>query len=243
VPSAVPPSFGGVPHSRDRRTASGVPGRTIGAARYRWRSAPEPTGRPRPVGRAAFGPEAPGAIHRRHRPGSHQPPGLWIGPRRVLVPFTAHVFVMWAEYGGGSRRASSEPRPAEITTGTLRQVERFGASVRLENQRNDISERRTGPALVSRQDVRAEDQRDEVWGLQSLGAAQPGPDGFLAAHRDAGRRRERDGDAGAERRGSLAGRYQCQPGSASIAAESSGSSRPSACRLRMSATHSPTGNP
>lgn len=66
----------------------------IGAARYRWRSAPEPTGRPRrsslsSIRRPAFGPEAPGSIRRRRHPGSHRPPGLWAGQRRVLVPFTA----------------------------------------------------------------------------------------------------------------------------------------------------------
>jgi hypothetical protein len=38
---------------------------------------------------APFGPEAPGSIHRRRRPGFHQPPGLSADVRRVLVPFTA----------------------------------------------------------------------------------------------------------------------------------------------------------
>ena len=47
-----------MPHSRDRR-ATVVP-LPIGAALYRWRSAPEPTGGgARPL---AFGPEAPGSI-------------------------------------------------------------------------------------------------------------------------------------------------------------------------------------
>jgi hypothetical protein len=41
VPSAVPPSFGVCRTHRDRRPGSSL---AIGAARYRWRSAPEPTG-------------------------------------------------------------------------------------------------------------------------------------------------------------------------------------------------------
>ena len=60
----------------------------IGAARYRWRSAPEPTGACSSR-RLAFGPEAPGSIPCRRRSGSHQPPDLWVDVRRVLVPFTA----------------------------------------------------------------------------------------------------------------------------------------------------------
>src|SRR4029079_13116198 len=38
-----------------------------------------------------FGPEAPGSIRRRRRPGFHQPPGLSADARRVLVPFTARI--------------------------------------------------------------------------------------------------------------------------------------------------------
>ena len=49
----------------------------------------------------ACGPEAPGSIRRRCRPGSHRPPGLWIGSRRVLVPFTA----LSSRCGAESRRA------------------------------------------------------------------------------------------------------------------------------------------
>ena len=91
----------------------------IGAARYRWRSAPEPTD-VRGSRHLVFGPEAPGAIPCRRRSGSHRPPDLWIDVRRVLVPFTARLFVMSAEYGRGSREASSRrstplarPRVAE----------------------------------------------------------------------------------------------------------------------------------
>ena len=42
MPSAVPPSFGVCRTHRDRRPGGGP--LAIGAARYRWRSAPEPTG-------------------------------------------------------------------------------------------------------------------------------------------------------------------------------------------------------
>jgi hypothetical protein len=85
VPSAVPPSFGVCrTHLTD---GGGLPARAIGAARYRWRSAPEPTGCARQ--RSPFGPEAPGSISCRCRPGSHQPPDLCADARRVLVPFTA----------------------------------------------------------------------------------------------------------------------------------------------------------
>jgi len=38
-------------------------------------------------GPSPFGPEAPGSIRRRRRPGFHQPPGLSADARRVLVPF------------------------------------------------------------------------------------------------------------------------------------------------------------
>ena len=75
-----------MPHSRDRRAVYSPP---IGAALYRWRSAPEPTGVR--VAASPFGPEAPGSIRRRRRPGFHQPPGLSADARRVLVPFTARI--------------------------------------------------------------------------------------------------------------------------------------------------------
>ena len=62
-----------------------------------------------------FGPEAPGSIRRRRRPGFHQPPGLSADARRVLVPFIARL----RDVGGvcdEGRDASSagpgrEPRP------------------------------------------------------------------------------------------------------------------------------------
>ena len=43
--------------------------------------------------RLPFGPEAPGSIRRRRRPGFHQPPGLSADARRVLVPFTARISI------------------------------------------------------------------------------------------------------------------------------------------------------
>ena len=49
----------------------------------------------------------PGPFPRRRRSGSHQPPDLWVDSRRVLVPFTARLFVMSAEYGHDPREASS----------------------------------------------------------------------------------------------------------------------------------------
>ena len=74
----------------------------IGAALYRWRSAPEPTG-----GDPAFGPEAPGSIPCRRRPGSHQPPGLWStcdGYSSRSQPVLRDV---GAEYGRAPSDASS----------------------------------------------------------------------------------------------------------------------------------------
>ena len=78
MPSAVPPSFGCAALS-DRRSGTlatrlALPG-IAGALR---RSL---LGRCRP-----FGPEAPGSIHRRCHPGSHQPPGLCAGSASVTRP-------------------------------------------------------------------------------------------------------------------------------------------------------------
>ena len=61
VPSAVPPSFGDAALFVTDGSAGCRHRRPIGAALYRWRSAPEPTG-VRGSRRLAFGPEAPGAI-------------------------------------------------------------------------------------------------------------------------------------------------------------------------------------
>src|SRR5688500_18748594 len=44
-----------------------------------------------------LGPEAPGSIRRRFRPGSHQPPGLCAGERELLVPIVARCSVVGAE--------------------------------------------------------------------------------------------------------------------------------------------------
>ena len=51
-----------------------------------------------------FGPEAPGSIHRRRRPGFHQPPGLSADARRVLVPFAADI----RDVGRESRHAPAQ---------------------------------------------------------------------------------------------------------------------------------------
>jgi hypothetical protein len=86
----------------------------IGAALYRWRSAPEPTGWV--AGAAvAFGPEAPGPIPCRRRPGFHQPPGLSAdvstGTRPVHCPF----FVMWRGGWQAKGRASRvRGRPSSV---------------------------------------------------------------------------------------------------------------------------------
>ena len=114
VPSAVPPSFGGVPHSDRRTSRVSPPDRSIGAALYRWRSAPEPTCRPR-LGRLAFGPVAPGSIRRRRHPGLHQPPGLWNGARRVLVPIKARLRDVARSLGAAirGRQAVAHAAPAE----------------------------------------------------------------------------------------------------------------------------------
>ena len=87
VPSAVPPSFGGVPHSDRRRPVDRLDRRcpvTLALCAGAYLSSAARC-------RLAFGPVAPGSIRRRRHPGSHQPPGLWIGARRVLVPIKARI--------------------------------------------------------------------------------------------------------------------------------------------------------
>ncbi len=90
MPSAVPPSFGVC-----RTLVTDGPGFSPGdrrcpvslalcAGAY-W------VGRRAWPASFAFGPEAPGSIHRRRHPGFHQPPGLSADARRVLVPFTARI--------------------------------------------------------------------------------------------------------------------------------------------------------
>ena len=91
----------------DGRSAS--PRSPIGAALYRWRSAPEPTG-VRGSRRLAFGPEAPGSIPRRRRSGSHQPPDLWVDVATSTRPVHSPLFVMSAEYGQVASEASSARR-------------------------------------------------------------------------------------------------------------------------------------
>ena len=59
----------------------------------------------------------PGPFPRRRRSGSHQPPDLWVDARRVLVPFTARLFVMSAEYGHEPREASSTWARGPMTSG------------------------------------------------------------------------------------------------------------------------------
>ena len=62
-----------------------------------------------------FGPEAPGSIRRRRRPGFHQPPGLSANARRVLVPFIARLRDVGGVCGEGRDASSAcpgrEPRP------------------------------------------------------------------------------------------------------------------------------------
>ena len=62
-----------------------------------------------------FGPEAPGSIRRRRRPGFHQPPGLSADARRVLVPFIARLRDVGGVCGEGRDASSAgqgrEPRP------------------------------------------------------------------------------------------------------------------------------------
>ena len=95
----------------DGRSAS--PRSPIGAALYRWRSAPEPTG-VRGSRRLAFGPEAPGSIPRRRRSGSHQPPDLWVDVATGTRPVHSPLFVMSAEYGQVASEASSAGRTARL---------------------------------------------------------------------------------------------------------------------------------
>ena len=63
--------------------------------------------------RLPFGPEAPGSIRRRRRPGFHQPPGLSADARRVLVPFTAHIR-LGAESRHAAREASRRAHPHSL---------------------------------------------------------------------------------------------------------------------------------
>ena len=103
MPSAVPPSFGVCRTHRDRRLGWS-PTVAIGAARYRWRSAPEPSGST--PWRSPFGPEAPGSIPCRRRSGSHQPPDLCAdvatGTRPVHRPYS----VAWRGWWQGGRTPS-----------------------------------------------------------------------------------------------------------------------------------------
>ena len=60
--------------------------------------------------RPAFGPGAPGSICRRRHPGSHQPPGLCDGARRVLVPIDARIQLwpgVWGRPPRGVKRMDS----------------------------------------------------------------------------------------------------------------------------------------
>ena len=72
--------------------------------------------RERASSRPLFGPEAPGSIRRRRRPGFHQPPGLSADVRRVLVPFTARIRISGAD-GGRARAGRQAPveRPTART--------------------------------------------------------------------------------------------------------------------------------
>ncbi len=101
MPSAVPPSFGVCRTHRDRRPGdipwrSALPG-IAGALRRSLLA-----GGGHEARSVAFGPEAPGSIRRRRRPGFHQPPGLSADARRVLVPFTARIRISGGD-GGRTR--------------------------------------------------------------------------------------------------------------------------------------------
>ena len=106
MPSAVPPSFGDAA-LRDRRVGVGPPALPIGAALYRWRSAPEPTGvrgvtppRVRSGGSRVHSPSssprfppATGSLCRRstgtrpvHSPFFVMWPGVWARPLRGVKP-------------------------------------------------------------------------------------------------------------------------------------------------------------
>jgi len=100
VPSAVPPSFGVCRTRPDGSEAGTARCRPIGAtgiagarAGAYWTSARLAPSRP---DEPAFGPEAHGSIRRRRRPGSHQPPGLWIGRSTGTRPDRRPLFVMVA---------------------------------------------------------------------------------------------------------------------------------------------------
>jgi hypothetical protein len=114
VPSAVPPSFGVCRTHRDRRPGelpwrSALPG--IAGALRRSLLARSAGSSPASF---AFGPEAPGSIRRRRRPGFHQPPGLSADARRVLVPFIARIRVSGADGGraGAGRQGEASATPS-----------------------------------------------------------------------------------------------------------------------------------
>ena len=127
VPSAVPPSFGVCRTRRDRRVRRCRHRRPIGAALYRWRSAPEPTG----VARLAP-PRVRSGGSRVHSPSSSSrlaPAAGSLGRRATGTrPVHSPFFVMWPgvwPWPGRTRQASSAGRvasrarsPAQRRTGS-----------------------------------------------------------------------------------------------------------------------------
>jgi len=103
-----------MPHS----LTDGSLARPIGAALYRWRSAPEPTEL------SPLGPEAPGSIPCRRRPGFHQPPGLCADARRVLVPFTARSSRCRPGVWKGCRRGVKRAHPRQPAPGVICRLRR-----------------------------------------------------------------------------------------------------------------------
>jgi hypothetical protein len=101
----------------------------------------------------------PGPFPRRRRSGSHHPPDLWVDARRVLVPFTARLFVMSAEYEHEPREASSTAlrfvaRAVQHRQGWIARVRRIcrrpftkpedGAALRLDHARVTARPAQTG---------------------------------------------------------------------------------------------------
>jgi hypothetical protein len=144
VPSAVPPSFGDAA-LRDRRAPS-LARRPIGAARYRWRSAPEPSdvhGAWAPVRVRSGGsrvhslpsslrfPPATGSLCRRAK-----------GTRPVHCPF----FAMWPGVWAGDPEASSRTARAG--------GQRLEAAARDDRQRRVAGKRRIGSGPLTEHEPR-----------------------------------------------------------------------------------------
>ena len=119
-PSAVPPTFGNAalwPTSRALALVARLP--PIGAALYRWRSAPEPTGEPWKLAVWSGG----SRVHSLSSPLQLAPTAGSLRRRReVLVPITARIRMWAGVYGraGGCVKSGAGEAPARLCSGLAR---------------------------------------------------------------------------------------------------------------------------